>query len=747
MGSALEPLQTAVKRSSNCRLPFTIWRCGKSAWVVACLILIGSIASVSAAVRFDVFLGYDGILPEASWFPVSFEVQNDGPSFTGVVEISPGQFNQGQSRLMTVDLPSQTMKRFVVPVYSSSRFAYSWNARLLDERGKVRAETIGLRPRKQSQWRSVLAGAVTRTAAGLPTLPDLKSQRSELKPEVARLQTALFPDNPIALEGLDSIYLNSEKALELKVPQVTALLAWLHGGGHLIVGVEQVAHVNGNEWLRQLVRCELTAMTTVPAHREIQDWLHSSRRSDGQERSYRIFSPGNRKGSGNQIDETNPFANLADDPKFELQSLEVAVVGSHRDANVLFGSEAAPLALTAKRGRGQLTVLLFSPEMEPFLSWQNRPYFWAKMVELPPELLMTDQYNRPYGPSLDGAFGAMIDSKQVRKLPVGWLLLLLLGYLVVIGPLDQYWLKKINRQMLTWLTFPAYVACFSVLIYLIGYKLRAGETEWNELHIVDVMPVGQEADLRGRTYASIYSPVNAKYKIVSEQPFAALRAEFFGNYGGSGQDANRATVMQKDNNFQADISVPVWTSQLYVSDWWRRGELPLSISVTAEGGRWRIEVNNHLDTKLTNAKLIIQDQAIDLGELPPNQITKLNRPLSRESLRGFVQQYASHFQQAVNQRQQAFGGNAPQIYDIPHSTMAASFISQIHDPQVQQQPYNNNPNFLAPQGMDLSPLIERGEAVLLAWAADYALVKSMNRFSARRSRHDTLLRVAVEIKD
>jgi hypothetical protein len=49
--------------------------------------------------------------------------------------------------------------------------------------------------------------------------------------------------------------------------------------------------------------------------------------------------------------------------------------------------------------------------------------------------------------------------------------------------------------------------------------------------------------------------------------------------------------------------------------------------------------------------------------------------------------------------------------------------------------------------MDLSPLIDRGEAVLLAWAADYALVKPMNRFSARRSRHDTLLRVAVEIKD
>ena len=100
------------------------------------------------------------------------------------------------------------------------------------------------------------------------------------------------------------------------------------------------------------------------------------------------------------------------------------------------------------------------------------------MVELPPDLLVSERLNyRSYFQSLDSAFGAMIDSKQVRKLPVGWLLLLLLAYLAVIGPLDHYWLKKLNKQMLTWLTFPAYVALFSLLIYLIGYKLRAGESE------------------------------------------------------------------------------------------------------------------------------------------------------------------------------------------------------------------------------------------------------------------------------
>src|SRR6266480_3078351 len=52
----------------------------------ALLLLLCSLLSAHAAVRFDVFLGYDGILPEASWFPLAFEVQNDGPPFVGVVE-------------------------------------------------------------------------------------------------------------------------------------------------------------------------------------------------------------------------------------------------------------------------------------------------------------------------------------------------------------------------------------------------------------------------------------------------------------------------------------------------------------------------------------------------------------------------------------------------------------------------------------------------------------------------------------
>mgnify|MGYP007026274227 FL=1 len=108
---------------------------------------------------------------------------------------------------------------------------------------------------------------------------------------------------------------------------------------------------------------------------------------------------------------------------------------------------------------------------------------------------------------------------------------------MIIGPVDRIWLKRINKQMLTWLTFPAYVAIFSLLIYFIGYKLRAGQLELNELHVVDVLP-GQQEVLRGRSYVSIYSPLNDDYRLGGSFEQGGIRSE----YGGVGSGSRRERV-------------------------------------------------------------------------------------------------------------------------------------------------------------------------------------------------------------
>ena len=748
----------------------------------------GGALTSRAAIQFDVFLGYDGIVPQASWFPVVCEIKNDGPSFVGTVEVDGGKFNQDQTRQAVVELPTGTLKRFTIPVFASARTYGTWDVRLLDEGGKVRAEQRGVQTRRQIASRTPLVGALVRTPAGTPTLRPILPQDAALQPAAARLLPSIFPDNPVVLEGMDCLYLNSEKALDLKVGQVNALLAWLHGGGHLVVGVEQISDISATPWLKAVLPCDLNDMQTVEGHTELQEWLRSPNwptnlagRSHSEGQAMQAFrqrygvtgrlrppvaappnvqpsSPGRsaplrsalppppasvQPGVSAQPDVSaaDPFRDLPEDPAFETATLQVAT-GEVRDGDVVVAAGSKPLIVTANRGRGRVTLLLFSPEREPFRSWKNLPTFWAKLAEVPGAWYTSADYRQMGGWGSDGIFGAMVDTRQVHKLPVTWLLLLLIVYLVVIGPLDQYWLKRINRPMLTWITFPCYVVLFSLLIYVIGYKLRAGESEWNELHLVDVLLKGDEAELRGQTYASVYSPSNQRYTLRGQQEFATLRSEFAGTMSVPQSDEKATFMQQGDGSFKAEIFVPVWTSQLLVSDWWQPAPVPLSVAVVPQGEQWQVTVDNRTEHSLANARLVIEDRIVALGELPPRATKTFTiSPGQGTLLRTFVDQQGAGFQGAVRARHSTFaGGESGRIDDLPNASMAASFLAYLSGPR------DSMSRFLAPPGLDLSPVVAHGNAVLLAWAADYSPVKTLRQFSPRRSHQNTLWRVAVTVQ-
>src|SRR5437867_3480138 len=341
-----------------------------------CLLVASFCTAAHAALQFDVFLGYDGVIPEATWFPVVCEIKNDGPSFNGVIELTGGSLNQGQVQKVEVELPTGTLKRLVIPVFSATRgFNTSWDVRLLDERGQVRA-----------------------------------------------------------------------------------LMAWLNAGGHLIVAIEQINDVTASPWLKNLLPCEVKNIQPVQRHVEIQQWLQSATwstnlgasgannqqfgRRYGMDRNRSAPAPPsyqqNRATQETGTSADKPFGNLPDDFGFEAVELQVAT-STLRDGRIVVAAEDVPLIVTAPRGLGRVTALLFSPEREPFRSWKNLPTFWAKLTEVPGDWYSFPDFNQPMRPSSDGIFGAMIETRQVHKLPIEWLLVLLILYLVVIGPLDQFW--------------------------------------------------------------------------------------------------------------------------------------------------------------------------------------------------------------------------------------------------------------------------------------------------------------------
>lgn len=712
----------------------------RHALTVALLLLT---LNLRAALQFDVFVGLDNYVPEASWFPIVCEVDNDGAPFQAVIEVSGGGMNQsGYTRLVPVELPTGTRKRITIPVFCSSSYNSEWDVRLKDSQGRLRAEQPNLRPRGLVKRGTVMLGSLSRVQSWVPTFQKILPNQNEWQPVAGRLNPLVFPDNAIVLEGMDALYLNSERAADLRAQQISAIESWINSGGHLIVAVEQVSDVNSLPWLRRLVPMELTGSRQIQPGTALEDWLRSPVEKSITQNNLGRTRPNN---SGNRPKTTltidAPFADAANDDAFGAAQLGVAT-GNVRGGHIVVAAGDTPLIVSTSRGNGRVSVVLFSPEREPAKTWRNQPTFWSRLTGVPPRYYVSNENYYSSGLGTDGIFGAMIDSRQVRKLPIWQLLLMLLVYLAIIGPVDQIWLKKIGKPMLTWITFPCYVALFSALIYLVGYKLRAGESEWNELHVVDVFQSGDKTELRGHTFGSIYSPVNQRYNFESTARSSAFRGEFAGSWN-TERSSDRGRVVQTENSFKAEVFVPVWTSQLYVNDWLQTAEAPFFATIQKDGSGWVAKVQNRQNKPLTNVRLIVKGKVFELGEVPadgkPHEF-KESTAKSPSSLTDFVNRIAGSFEGIVQQRRSAFGGmESGRIDNLPDASTATSFLA------YRQTGNNNYYSFLQQPAFDLSGVAEQDNAVLIAWSAAQSPVKALNQFTPRRSTANTLWRMTLPL--
>lgn len=707
--------------------------------LLALALLLWVLPSASAKVQFDAFPGYDSVVRSGGWYPVTFEIFNDGPGFDAIIQVTAGQLGGG-SVSHALELPTNTRKRVVIPCFSSSQGFLQLDTRLLDSKGRVVAENTGLRL-SQVAWEGFLLAGAPSSFAGMPTFPDVgnKQNLNELQPRAVRLDLGQrlesFPENPIALEGLNAIYLNTTRALDLKDPQVEALLAWVHAGGHLIVAIDQPSDVSATAWLKDALPATVGGLSNRPLNGELHRWLLQSAGPGRGEFQY-VYQPpplsvSRRNGTANEQD---PLADLPADAAFDHATLPLVEL-TPRGGKALVSTGNLPLVVTGPRGRGLVTVMAFNPERDPVKSWKNRPWFWARVAGVPRELLRPGDYNAWGGKSADAVFGSMIETRQVRKLPVGVLLVLLVVYLVVIGPLDQWWLKRIKRPMLTWITFPAYVALFSLLIYYIGFRLRAGSSEWNELHVVDILPRSGEAVLRGRTYTSLYSPANETYRVACDLASSTLRSEFQGLWGNQ-NDTGHLSVRRRAKGVEADVYVPVWTSQMDVSDWQDTGAAPLQ--ARREGNY--LSIANYRQIAMTNVMVFDRGSIRRVDSIPANGSVRVDLESgAKESAVDWAHGWQSQVQSAANQRNDVFGGGGGEHIDDWAGGAAAMSLAS----RVSTGAGGNGRDLVWPAGLDLLPAVERGDTLVMAYLPNESLIPPLNQFAALRQQRGTLLRLVV----
>jgi hypothetical protein len=275
-----------------------------------------------------------------------------------------------------------------------------------------------------------------------------------------------------------------------------ALREWVRRGGHLVVSV-------GSDWLRVrdsfLLAPDDPMLPALPTGRE--------RVSDlGALESY--------AGATKPI--TRPGA-----PPAQVTKLEEV---EQRRGKVLIGATGTlPLVVRGSYGFGRVTVLALDVDQSPFDAWEDRALLWVKALDLRRQLA-DDSAASPGVAAAGRLYQNNVSdlSSQLRKaleqfsgvtlIPFGWVAFFIFLYILLIGPGDYLFLKKVVKRMeLTWITFPTIVVTVSVLAYYAAYAVKGNELRINQVEVVDVdQPSGL---VRGNTFLTLFSPQNRDYDI------------------------------------------------------------------------------------------------------------------------------------------------------------------------------------------------------------------------------------------
>jgi hypothetical protein len=282
---------------------------------------------------------------------------------------------------------------------------------------------------------------------------------------------------------------------------------------------------------------------------------------------------------------------------------------------------AEKLAAQAAFGLGRVTVVAFDIDRSPFTDPANafaRTEFWEwllteagdrdapRVPEAGVQPQPRDDWNRrgggpqstlgaPGTGGEDGVVSALRGSidyyDEVPVISFGWVALFILGYTLVIGPIEYVLLKKLLGKLeLTWITFPIIVLTVSGAAYATAYAVKGKDLRMNKIDVVDIDLRTDPARPRvyGRTWFTIFSPRIDSYTIGVEPKdnWAKTRddrgytpvttVDWFGlppkdTRGGGGRGYQYSIDPRGDGSPQANgvsgVPIQVWGTKAFAANW------------------------------------------------------------------------------------------------------------------------------------------------------------------------------------
>jgi len=319
------------------------------------------------------------------------------------------------------------------------------------------------------------------------------------------LDVGLLPDHWFGFGAVDLMVLGtgSDRAFweTLAAPQHEkrrkAIVEWVRRGGRAVLSVG-----NNPDVLDSIKEFKDLLPATIPPG--------SKKMVTGMPFEWKPSGANERNDAIRVADGKSEFPIVTLQPKADRATSTIVDDGSGR-----------PVAVQGAYGLGRITVFAFDLDRLPFTDWNKRAPFWENVVNycgymLPPSGQKPEKYSSIQYDDLTTRLQGSLDFFEgVPVVSFGWVALFILIYIILIGPVDYLFLKKVIRKLeWTWVTFPVIVIGVSAAAYFAAYALKGKDLKTNKVDVVDIDLAGKRID--GNAWFTLFSPRIQNYTIAVE---------------------------------------------------------------------------------------------------------------------------------------------------------------------------------------------------------------------------------------
>ena len=445
------------------------------ALMAAALVSLAASTAQAAAnpVSIAVKVGYSGFVKAGQWMPVAIDVTNKGQDVDGTLEVSTTALANGppigpaiyMTHVSLASGATKHLKTYVIEDQAPSPVSVR-----LVQNGQVVATggSVG------GSATTTLIGVLSDQPTALDTFAAVHP--ASISASVVHLSLEDLGDSALLLRAFDLLAIDDFATDSLTAAQRGAITDYVKNGGELLLGT-------GASWRKTLAGVSSDILPMQIA--------------------------------GTTILNPAPALDM-------LPRVEVATGALNQGAHAWLLGGSRPLLAERFVGAGSVTVATFDWNQDPVASWTGANVLLRQILVRTVFPSASASQNGNFGGPF-GASGTSISERSnalyqalsnVPALDLPSLVLigiLVLAYVLLVGPINYLALRAINRRALAWVTVPLIAILASAGAFGTGLFTKGRSTQTNQVSIIHLQPGWDRA--YQESYTGLLTPTRGDYQV------------------------------------------------------------------------------------------------------------------------------------------------------------------------------------------------------------------------------------------